>query len=624
MCHQKVKMNSEDTRGPGCQVKILCPIGDKEGQNYVGESSSGAVPRPEANHSNTNNTNSTWCNVAGPRVMRPRAIPVICHDNDIITTPNRSDTYIKQYRIDFTNWHFVKHDTGSSACVVHIPNLQVKDHDTKFYNFHTVGGDSFISICDRVPEGLLSIQYSEWFSLQFDGNFEVMQVAESLMEENNPKIVFENYQKDCLVQHYFKMPYETYMGCIIDNIINHQDQMVEVNNSSVDVKTNQRKKTAVIGNNTNTLKVNNISECAYSHPGLVLYDHTTDGGTIQDVYLPDKSHGHISLSREKHEFIGPDREPIEVKSTHQYLKMAETIRRTGLPNYRAARLPIKSGLNLEAWEYHLKDYPDKRLIQYLKFGFPLSIKDPHTLKNKEISNHFSAMAFPEQVSMYLDKEISLGAMLGPMDVPPCEDFHCSPLLTCPKDGDKRRVILNLSYPKGNSVNDLVDRQHFDHSDFKLRFPTVEEIAKESQKLGTEGYLAKVDVARAFRNLRVDPADALKFGIKWQNQYFLDIGVAFGWVHGSSAFQMVSDAVTYIMARRHHRLFAYIDDYIIVGHKDAATRAFEDLVALLQELGLPIGTEKLHPPVKSSLAWVFVLTLITTLSVLTKLNFKRYT
>ena len=273
--------------------------------------------------------------------------------------------------------------------------------------------------------------------------------------------------------------------------------------------------------------------------------------------------------------------------------MAEIIRQTGLPNYRAARFPIKSGLNIEAWEKYLKDYPDKHLIQYLKFGFPLSIKDAHTLNNTSISNHFLATAFPAQVSAYIHKEISLGAMLGPMTSPPCEGYHCSPLLTRPKDGDKRRVILNLSYPKGASVNDLVDRQYFDHSEFALKFPTVEEIAKESLKFGTEAFLAKVDVARAFRYLRVDPADALKFGIKWQDQYFLDIGVTFGWVHGSSAFQMVSDAVTYVMAKRHHRIFAYIDDYIIVGHKDTATRAFNNLLALLDELGLPISTEKFY-------------------------------
>ena len=211
-----------------------------------------------------------------------------------------------------------------------------------------------------------------------------------------------------------------------------------------------------------------------------------------------------------------------------------------------------------------------------------------------------------------------------MTSPHCEDFHCSPLLTRSKDGNKCKVIMNLSYPKGSSVNDLVDRQHFDHSEFALKFPTVEKIARESLNFGTEGFLAKIDVACAFRNLRVDPANALKFGIKWQDQYFLDIGVTFGWVHGSLAFQMVSNTVMHVMAKHHHNIFAYIDDYIIVGHKDTTTRAFQDLLVLLEELGLPISTEKLHPLAKFSLVLASVSTSLITHSALIKTNFKAYT
>ena len=68
----------------------------------------------------------------------------------------------------------------------------------------------------------------------------------------------------------------------------------------------------------------------------------------------------------------------------------------------------------------------------------------------------------------------------------------------PKDGNKRCIILDLSYPKGNSWNDHVIRKQFDNS---IR--------------NTESFpvLFKVNVARAFRNLRVDPADGLKFGNK---------------------------------------------------------------------------------------------------------------
>ena len=70
--------------------------------------------------------------------------------------------------------------------------------------------------------------------------------------------------------------------------------------------------------------------------------------------------------------------------------MANLIRELGLPNYRGIRIPIKLGLKVRAWEKHLSDYSDKRVIKYIKFGFPLSLINPHELHNTEITNHFSA------------------------------------------------------------------------------------------------------------------------------------------------------------------------------------------------------------------------------------------
>ena len=88
-------------------------------------------------------------------------------------------------------------------------------------------------------------------------------------------------------------------------------------------------------------------------------------------------------------------------------------------------------------------------------------------------------------------------------------------------------------------------------------------------------LFKVDVARAFRNLCVDPVDCIKLGIKWNGQYFIDKAIAFGGV----------------------TLHCYIDDYIGVLPRDKAQNAFEQLCTLLRELGLPMNLEKLTPPTK---------------------------
>ena len=199
------------------------------------------------------------------------------------------------------------------------------------------------------------------------------------------------------------------------------------------------------------------------------------------------------------------------------------------------------------------------------------------------------MQHPQAVQQYISKEIALGAMLGPFHETPSPYFHCSPLLTHPKDGNKRRVILD---------NDKVVKLKFDRSDFDLKFLSIDNIVDRINCVKGEVRLAKVDVARAFRNLRVDPADALKLGIRWKGDYFLDGSAAFGWIHGSVAFQLLSNAIVFIMSQKGYHMFAYIDDYILVNESGDAEQAFDSLVDLLNELGVPINQDNCSPPVRS--------------------------
>ena len=107
-------------------------------------------------------------------------------------------------------------------------------------------------------------------------------------------------------------------------------------------------------------------------------------------------------------------------------------------------------------------------------------------------------------------------------------------------------------------------------------------------------LFKVDVAHAFRNLRVDPANALKLGIKWADAFYADLAIAFCWTDGSGAFQILS-AVAFIMAKKGVKLHCYIDNYIVVSSKHNASGEFTSLCDLSTELGLPINESKLTPP-----------------------------
>ena len=107
-------------------------------------------------------------------------------------------------------------------------------------------------------------------------------------------------------------------------------------------------------------------------------------------------------------------------------------------------------------------------------------------------------------------------------------------------------------------------------------------------------LAKNDVARAFQNLRVDPVDTFKFGIKWGSKYYWDVALAFDWVHLSASFQMTSDTILYIMRHHNCKIFAYIDTFIIVSQGNDAMRHYQALFDIFAELGLPMKQNKMSP------------------------------
>ena len=147
------------------------------------------------------------------------------------------------------------------------------------------------------------------------------------------------------------------------------------------------------------------------------------------------------------------------------------------------------------------------------------------------------------------------------------------------------------------MNNHVEKNTFDSVPFILKFPSVDNITQDIKGTLEDTVLFKVDVVHAFRNLRVDPADALKLGIKWNKAYYADLAIAFGWTHGSGSYQLLSDTIEHIMAKKGVKMHCYIDDYIVVTSKLKATKQFSMLCDLLQELGLPLSENKVIPPTK---------------------------
>ena len=74
-------------------------------------------------------------------------------------------------------------------------------------------------------------------------------------------------------------------------------------------------------------------------------------------------------------------------------------------------------------------------------------------------NHKGALQFPDAINHYLASEHSNNTLLVPFFINPFPNRTASsPLNSVPKrDSDERRVILDMSFPFGHSVNDGIDK-----------------------------------------------------------------------------------------------------------------------------------------------------------------------
>ena len=173
-------------------------------------------------------------------------------------------------------------------------------------------------------------------------------------------------------------------------------------------------------------------------------------------------------------------------------------------------------------------------------------------------------------------------------------MHCSPFITREKpNSDKRQVIVDLSWPMGNAVNDGVALDTYLGTDFILTYPSIDDITDQVVRLGKGCCLYKVDISRAFRHVKMDPGNYNKLGLKWND--FFDSCLAFGFRHGSSIFQRISDAVRYIMLKYDHHIINYCDDLIGYGLPSKIQQSFDTLCKILCELGLTISETKLVAP-----------------------------
>ena len=148
------------------------------------------------------------------------------------------------------------------------------------------------------------------------------------------------------------------------------------------------------------------------------------------------------------------------------------------------------------------------------------------------------------------------------------------------NSDLRRTIVDLSWPKGQSVNSGISKDTYLGTKFLLNYPSVDNIIDRLIQLVPGSMLFKIDISRAFRQLKIDPGDIDLLGLT-HTSYFIHQSVPFRYRHESIFFEKVTDSIRFIMKKHGFPdLYKYVDDLIFCGTPSTIFQAYEMLSSLL--------------------------------------------
>ena len=287
----------------------------------------------------------------------------------------------------------------------------------------------------------------------------------------------------------------------------------------------------------------------------------------------------------------------------EFLNLHARVFASGLPNYQSSRIPVPSHLNVSVWRDYLQDYSDTLLCDFLEYGWPVGYNYvSHGFPVSDLRNHKGALTFPDHIDRYLSKESSLSAVIGPFSSNP---FNCgvavSPLNSVPKsDSVDRRIIVDLSWPPGSSVNDGISSTQYLGDDISLTYPTVDSICSLICLCGPGCLIYKRDLRRAYRQFPVDPYDYPLLCYRWRDNLYCDVVLPMGLRSAAMACQRSTNAVSHICrTTAGYNVLNYLDDFIGVESPSIAESAYIFSGSLLHELGLEESPSKACPPATSA-------------------------
>ena len=236
----------------------------------------------------------------------------------------------------------------------------------------------------------------------------------------------------------------------------------------------------------------------------------------------------------------------------------------------------------------LGGHPGRQKIDYvlngLRNGFRLGF-NPDSPKLKSVkANCPSALRHASVIDNYLAKEVSLGRVYGPTSIPPINNLQVNRFGVIPKKDGGWRLILDLSFPFGHSVNDGINKD-----EFTLTYSKVSDAISLIIKAGRGALMGKVDIK----------SDRHLLGMFWQGGYYLDLALPFGLRSAPAIFNSLADLFHWCLVNNWNvlDLLHYLDDCFTLGPplSDICASRLKAIDQAAAEIGIPLSPDKCVGP-----------------------------
>ena len=153
-----------------------------------------------------------------------------------------------------------------------------------------------------------------------------------------------------------------------------------------------------------------------------------------------------------------------------------------------------------------------------------------------------------------------------------------------------RLVLNLSYPRNQSVNDFIDRYLC-----TVLYSSMDDAVRMIQKLGKAALFAKADIKSAYSLLKIWPGDFDQLGFSFENQFYFDRCLPMRASISCSLFENFSTALHWLTEKgcENDSIIHYLDDFLFGGIAGTSQclNSLNTFSDICKKWGVPLAEDK---------------------------------